>query len=84
VDYRPAATEFVNIAKGFKAQRKDNLGVLETTGTLIVDDRNCFDEMKRWQPKDISYQVYQMIVAIAPDCRKVDKYETAIQDLFPA
>jgi len=83
VDFRPAPDDFINPGHGFKAQRKDNLGALETTGTLIVDDRLCFDEMRRWQPEDISRQIHRMIAATAPDADKVAEFEIAIRELFP-
>jgi hypothetical protein len=83
VDFKPGPDSFVNRAKGFRAQRKENLGVLETTGTLIVDDRANFEEMKRWQPADLSLQVRQMIHSIAPDDGKAAEFERTIHDLFP-
>ena len=84
VDYRPAPDEFINPERGFKAQRKDNLGTLETTGTLIIDDLAQFKEMQRWQPQDISEQIRRMIAATAPKAGKVAEFETAIHELFPA
>jgi hypothetical protein len=83
VDYRPQPDELVNPRKGFHAQRKDNLGVLEATGTLIVDDRGAFDEMRRWRPADLTIQIQRMIAAIAPDQARVSEFENAIRDLFP-
>jgi hypothetical protein len=83
VDFVPAVDDFVNRAKGRKTQPKENMGVLEATGTVIVDDRRCFEKMKTWQPADISRQVNKMITAIAPDASKVANFETAIRELFP-
>jgi hypothetical protein len=83
VDFRPAADDFINPAKRFRAQRKDNIGVLEVTGSLIVDERKSFDAIRRWTPADISQQVARMISAIAPDNSKVLEFEAALRDLFP-
>ena len=57
--------------------------MLEATGTVIVDDRRCFERMKTWKPDDISRQVNKMVAAIAPDAEKVANFETAIRELFP-
>jgi hypothetical protein len=84
VDYRPTPGELLNNRKGFKAQRKDNIGVLEAIGTWIVDDDASFEEIKAWLPQDISHQIARMIAAITPDHAKVGEFETAIRDLFPA
>jgi hypothetical protein len=62
---------------------KSNIGVLETTGTLIIDDRKSFEELGAWLPADISRQVRQMIAAVAPDPGKVAEFEAALGDLFP-
>ena len=83
VDFVPAADDFVNRAKDRKTQPKDNMGVLEATGTIIVDDRRCFEQMKTWQPADVSRQVIKMVAAIAPDAEKVANFEIAIRELFP-
>lgn len=61
-----------------------NIGVLEATGTLIVDDRRCFEEMQSWTDVDRARQVELMLTAIAPAADKVAEFETVIQDLFPA
>jgi hypothetical protein len=83
VDFRPAAADFINVPRGLKAQRKDNIGVLEATGTLIVDDPDCFESMKTWEPADISAQIHKLIAAISPDGRKVHEFEVITRDLFP-
>ena len=83
VDFVPAADDFVNRSKGRKPQPKENIGVLEATGTVIVDDRRCFEKMKSWKPADISRQVNKMAAAIAPDAGRVASFETAIRELFP-
>jgi hypothetical protein len=83
VNFRPAADDWVNPARKLKALRKDNIGVLEATGTLIVDDRQSFREMKRWRPSDLSRQAAKMLAVIAPDAAKVREFETAVRELFP-
>ncbi len=83
VDFRPAPDDFVNLSKGRKAQPKVNIGVLESTGTLIVDDAGLFAEMKRWGPADISKQIGKMIASVAPNAAKAADFEAAVQELFP-
>lgn len=83
VDFLPAPDDFVNRSKGRKAQPKENMGVLEVTGTVIVDDHRCFERMKFWKPDDISRQVNKMVAVIAPDAERVANFETAIRELFP-
>ena len=83
VDFKPELDDWVNEASGFRAQRKDNLGVLEATGTMIVDTRAAFDEMRRWTPEDISEQIKRMTSAITPDGESVTAFEHAVKDLFP-
>jgi hypothetical protein len=83
VNFRPHPDNYVNPAKRFPAQRKDNIGVLEATGTLIVDDRASFEAMKLWGPTDISCQISKMMCAIAPDEHKAAEFENTIRDLFP-
>ena len=83
VDFKPARDDLVNSSKGRKAQPKGNIGVLECTGTLIVDDDGLFREMKRWSPADISKQIRTMIASIAPDGAKVADFEAAVRELFP-
>jgi hypothetical protein len=83
VDFEPTPDDFVNSSKGRKAQPKKNIGVLESTGTLIVDDAALFAEMKGWAPADISKQITKMIASIRPDGAKVDEFEAAVRGLFP-
>jgi hypothetical protein len=79
----PGAHDFVNRAKSRKTQPKENMGVLKAIGTVIVDDRRCFERMKTWKPDGISRQVNKMVASIAPDAEKVTNFETAIRELFP-
>jgi hypothetical protein len=83
VDFVPASDDFVNQTVRFKAQRKDNIGVLEATGTVIADDRVSFEEMQRWNPTVISRQVGKMVVAVAPAGRKVAEFATTVRNSFP-
>ncbi|MBN2684293.1 MAG: hypothetical protein JXR40_03350 [Pontiellaceae bacterium] len=84
VDYRPSPDEFINLEYRFRARHKNNLGALETTGTIIMDDKAQFKEMQRWQPADVSEQIRRMIASIAPQKQKVSEFETAARELFPA
>ena len=81
VDFVPVPDGFVNRSKGRRAQPKENMGVLEATGTVIMDDRRCFEKMKTWKPADISRQVNKMAAAIAPDAERVANFEAAIREL---
>lgn len=83
VHFRPAPDDFINAERGFKARRKDNLGALETTGTVIMDDWSCFSELRRWPPEDVSRQVRRMIAFTAPAPEKVAEFESAVRELFP-
>ncbi len=84
VNFKPSPADFVNRAEGLRAQRKDNIGVLEVTGTLIVDDRANFNKMRLWTPADVSRQVTAMLAAVAPEPAKVTEFENIIEELFPA
>ena len=66
VDFRPPPETWISQASNRCAQRKDNLGVLEATGTLIVDRREAFDAMREWTSAAISAQVHAMTSAVAP------------------
>lgn len=83
VDYRPEQEDYVNRAKRRKAQPKENIGVLEATGTMIVDDRARFDVMRRWTPPEISKQMNLLLEAINPDKERVGEFEATVSDLFP-
>lgn len=83
VDFNPDPDEFVNRPARRKAQAKRNIGVLEVTGTLIVDDRSGFEVMRRWTPAEISQQMSRLIAAIGPAADKVAEFETAVRELFP-
>lgn len=83
VDFTPASDNFINSDKDRKAQPKENIGVLESTGTLIVDDAGLFEEMKGWSSADISKQIRKIIASVAPDGAKVANFEAAVRGLFP-
>ena len=83
VDFKPTPDDFVNSTKGRKARPKENIGVLESTGTLIVDDAELFAEMTRWAPADITKQIGKIIASVKPDGAKVADFEAAVRELFP-
>jgi hypothetical protein len=83
VDFRPGPDDFVNREAGFLAQSKTNIGVLEATGTLLVDDRAQFEAMQHWQPEDISEQIRLMLASIMPNAQKVIEFEASVHELFP-
>jgi hypothetical protein len=83
VDFLPAPDDFTDQAAKRRLQPKKNIGVLEATGTLIMDDLGAFEKMKAWTRTDISQQVSRMIAAIAPKRGKVAEFEAAVRELFP-
>lgn len=82
IDYEPRGKDFVDGGRKYKSQPKKNIGVLEATGTMIVDDYQSFEQMKTWEPRNISVQIDNMAHAISPDPNRVAKLEHTIQDLF--
>jgi hypothetical protein len=83
VDYRPDPGDYVNRAKRQKAQAKENIGVMEATGTMIVDERHRFDAMKRWSPAELSMQMNLLLEAISPDAETISEFEATVSELFP-
>lgn len=83
VDFRPGPEAWINEAANRCAQRKDNLGVLEATGTLIVDNRATFDTMRDWTEAEVSGQFRTMTAAVAPDATVVTAFEEGVRELFP-
>lgn len=83
IDFKPGVNEFVNATAGRLTQRKENIGVLEVTGSLIVDDLKTFDAMQSWDAADISRQIELMIGVVAPPADKTAEFESAVAELFP-
>jgi hypothetical protein len=83
VDYLPPEGEFINREAGHAAQAKKNLGVLEASGMVFVDDPASFDSMREWPASDVSRQIHAMITHIAPDPGRVSEFESAAAELFP-
>lgn len=83
VDYVPEPGTRINPHRGLAAIEKRNLGVLEATGSLILDDADTFRSLRAWSRRDISLQIGFMLAAIAPDAAKVRKFETTARGLFP-
>lgn len=83
VNYQPASEDFVNRETRQRPQAKDNIGVLEATGTMIVEDRASFIAMKKWTAADLSRQMNLLLEAMAPDQGKVAEFESTVRDLFP-
>ena len=83
IDFEPARGEYVNKPAGRKAQPKSNIGVLEATGTPIVDEAESFEEMATWEAADITAQIDKMARAVQPERSAVNRFEKSIRDLFP-
>jgi len=83
INFNPKARSPSKRSEEFPLHPKHNIGVLEATGTLIVDDRKAFKQMKRWAPRDISRQLQQTIAAVTPELEKVAEFEASVRDLYP-
>lgn len=84
VDYLPGPDDFIRYAAGLRTQAKRNLGVLEVSGSVIMDDETVFATMRSWTPADVAQQVKQMIASTAPEKNKVAEFEAAAAELFPS
>lgn len=80
--YLPSETDYVNKRKGRRAKPKAHMGVLEATGTMIVDEYETFKEMETWEPSDISRQIELMTSAIRPNENAMEQLEKSIEYLF--
>lgn len=83
VNFIPSEFEFVDTKKTKRAQTKRNIGILEASGTLIVDDLDSFEEMAKWEPADISEQLRMVANAVAPQDDDIEEFENSIRTLFP-
>ena len=83
VDFSPAAGECINAASNRRALPKKNLGVLEATGTWIVDDAAEFTELGHWPAADISRQIRRMLTAASPDAAAVSAFENSLREVLP-
>ncbi len=83
VNFKPGDSEFINRAKGIRPVEKENIGVLEATGTMIVENRADFNAMREWGPGDISVQIHKMLTAICLERKEINKFERNIRGLFP-
>ena len=83
IDFEPGHGEYVNKPAGRKAQPKRNIGVLEATGTPIVDEAATFEEMATWGAADITVQIDKMARAVQPDRNALNLLERSIRDLLP-
>lgn len=83
VNYKPKGHEYLDRQKAHEAQPKDNIGVLEATGTMIVDDFVVFKEMSAWDPNQVTVQIDKICAAIRPEKKQVDRFERNLRDLFP-
>ena len=83
VDFFPAAGERIHAASNRRALPKKNLGVLEATGTWIVDDAAEFTELGHWPAADISRQIRRMLTAASPDAAAVSAFENSLREVLP-
>ena len=82
-NYDPSASEFINREKKIKPIKKINIGVLEATGSMIVDDEAAFKQMEKWGSEDISNQIKKMLNAIRVETKEIKKFEQNVAGLFP-
>lgn len=83
VDFTPAAGDRVHADTGRRALPKKNLGVLEATGTWIVDDPAEFAELQGWSAVEISAQINRMLGAVHPLSKAVTAFESALPEVLP-
>lgn len=83
IDFDPGPGDYVNKTAGRRAQSKTNIGVLEATGTPIVDESTSFEEMATWEPVEITAQIDKMAQAVQPERSAVNRFEKSIKELFP-
>lgn len=83
VNFKPRDSDFINRVKGIRPVEKENIGVLEATGTMIVENEADFNAMREWGSDDISVQIHKMLTAVCPDRKEINKFERNIRGLFP-
>lgn len=83
VDCLPGPDDFVDREAGIRATAKRNLGVLEASGAIVMDDAAAFQAMRAWTPAQISWQVRAMIAGLAPEPARVAEFESAVSELLP-
>lgn len=83
VDFTPAPGDWIRPDAKRHALPKRNLGVLEATGTWIVDDPAEFAELQGWSPAEISGQIRQMLTAVRPLPAAVTAFESALPEVLP-
>ena len=81
--YTPLDSEYINRQKKIKPIEKINIGVLEATGSMIVDDEDAFNKMESWSPSDITEQISKMLKSILVEKKGIKKFEQNIVGLFP-
>lgn len=83
VKFEPNNSDYVDGEKKLIAQKKTNIGVLEASGTMIVDDHESFLEMATWEPATVSRQIDMMVKAVCPNPKKTETFRKSIRGLFP-
>jgi hypothetical protein len=58
---------------------KNNIGIMEETGQLIVDDRKVFDQAIGWEPKIVGRQVRRIISATRPDDDHIATFKESVR-----
>jgi hypothetical protein len=65
------------------APPKGDIGVLEASGSVIVDDGATFNTMSGWEPSEITTYINLITSSISPEPKRVDEFEAALRRLFP-
>ena len=81
--YKPRWNEKFSSNNLTKPQGKENIGVMEATGVMIVDDEDVFEKMKSWTPSEVTEQINKMAKAICPNEEKINKFEEDLIGLYP-
>ncbi len=83
VNFEPGDSEYIDKDEKYRAQKKINIGILEASGTMIVDDHESFLKMRDWESAEVSCQIDKMVGAVSPEKTKVERFKKSIRELFP-
>ena len=83
ISYKPKRSEYVDEEMSKRAEPKENIGVLEASGTMIVDDENVFTRVAKWEPSEVTNQVNFVAGSVHPGEDRVKAFESSVRRIFP-
>jgi hypothetical protein len=83
ISYKPKRSEYVDPGGTKQAEPKDNIGFLEASGTMIVDDEAAFARVANWEPGDVTIQVNLVAGAVHPGEDRAKAFEGSVRRIFP-